>query len=119
VFPSPHIVVGFSVPLLCVLCFTLGRLTAPRRRTRGLYLRPSFWLKPVASPPPNRTTMCTSDLTPTRVGSFSSSLPLGEVSEVWAIPRRHHEPSRLTERGWSTAGTATHGASGAPRGDAA
>jgi hypothetical protein len=119
VFPSPHIAVVLLVPLLCVLCFTLGRLTAPKRRTRGLYLRPSFWLKPVASPPPNRITMFTSDLTPTRVGSFSSSLPLGEVSEVWAIPRQHHEPSRLTERGWSTIGTATRGGSGARPGDAA
>jgi hypothetical protein len=66
VFPSPHIVVGFSVPLLCVLCFTLGRLTRPSRR--GLYLRrggfipvsrrASVSVSPVMVPRPGTSTGC-------------------------------------------------------------
>jgi hypothetical protein len=89
VFPSPHIVVGFSVPLLCVLCFTLGRLTHPRRR--GLYLRRGGFIpvsrhaygsaSPVMAPPPRTSTGCK---------------PVGRQRAVGVGLELLQDPSRIT-----------------------
>jgi hypothetical protein len=113
VFPSPHIAVVLLVPLLCVLCFTLGRLTAPkRRRTNGLYLRPGFWLTRTASQSGNPATVVT--------------LPPGETSTVcrpdggkWADaarPASIQQASSFTAPGFSTGGVSVASETGGNRG---
>ena len=98
--------------------------TSSRAHRRGGYIRPS------ASTPTKSDSEATREwlhggfdgMTPTMrlvVEGCSSSTRPGGASAGWAIPRALRDPSRLTGRGWSTLGTATRGASGAPPDSAA
>jgi hypothetical protein len=113
VFPSPHIAVVLLVPLLCVLCFTLGRLTAPkRRRTNGLYLRPGFWLTRAASQHGNPATVVT--LPPG--GTSTVCRPDGGKWADAATPVAIPPLSSFTGHGFSTGGVSVASETGGNRG---
>lgn len=93
----------FVVPAL--LALTILRAPTGRPSRRGGYV------KPPASPGTKAGTIRgVSVMGPT--GSISSSYPPGGLSADWVGRRALRDPSRLTERGWSTVGTAAVGANG-------
>jgi hypothetical protein len=97
----------FAVLLLSA--FALGHTRDPgRTRLRGGKRKRAVSLMR------SRVVAYTTPATPTRAASTSSYLLPGGASAEWVTPRELRDPSRLTGRGWSTAGTEALGASGRP-----
>jgi hypothetical protein len=130
---NTHTIIVICAPLLFLVAFSMGResIRLQRRRTWGVYLRPTYTHSPGiqypprgggsnqhASPTPRAATTREPSATAATASSSSSLVP-GHRSVVWEAPRMLRDPSRLTGRGWSTLGTATPGANGLQHEDAA
>lgn len=96
---------GWAVAgLLVVATFPRGVF----KNDEGEQNRRGGYVKPPASP---GTKAATAPPAPTST-SLSGAPSL--VSAAWETPRSLRDPSRLTERGWSTSGTVVAGENGAP-----
>lgn len=98
---------GWSPALVvpCLLALTVIRTPSElsQRRRRG------GWLRVPASPTTNQTTA-----PPAPTSSSSSPAPGPLWGADWQARRLLRDPSRLTERGWSTNVTVVPGENGAP-----
>lgn len=104
------VLLASSLTLLTALWLARPRGRRPRRGgsdRRPASTRPRF--EDTSGDPMNGR------LSAAGAAGFSSSGAPGIVSVAWVIPRAQRDPSRLTERGWSTLGTVAHGTNGQRR----
>jgi len=111
---TAHTFIVVCIPLLPLLGFAAGRSSVQPMPRNGRRRPDGGSSKPPASPTPKAGT--TLGLSGTATTDYSSSpLPLGLRSVAWEAPRLLRDPSRLTGRGWSIAGTEALGANGVQR----